>query len=231
MFGIFCLIFTVICHAVNADMRVECTYVFQESLPVGELFTCLDASFSADNVRQGGRIGDVVYANNVKVRDMDKFEYLLIEGSINLKFMPVGIMRKFAKLKGIAMVYCGLTQLEKTDLHQFTTHLEAIDFRWNFLQALAADVFEYNPNLKYVKLSENPLKTIPAEFFMNLRGLKHLGLIHLYDCECIDQGYSHAEHGDFWKFVWNSEYCRASSRRSHIPNNYYVDKAEKCQKC
>lgn len=103
---------------------VECTYVFQESLPVDELFACLDASYTADNIRPGVRIGEVVYPNNVKVRDMDKFEYLLIEGSSKLKFMPVGIMRKFAKLKAISMIHCGLIQLEKNDLHQFGVHLE-----------------------------------------------------------------------------------------------------------
>lgn len=199
----------------RSDMRVECTYVFQESLPVGELFTCLDASFSAENIRSGVKIGDVVYPNNVKVRDTDKFEYLLIEGSSKLKFMPVGVTRKFPKLKGISIIYCGLVQLERMDLHQFGANLEAIDFRWNNLQSLSADLFEFNQNLKYVKLSENPLKRIPSEFFSNLKSLKNLALIHFYDCECIDQGYSHSEHGDFWKFVWNSEYCRVSSRRAH----------------
>lgn len=130
-------------------------------------------------------------------------------------------MRKFAKLKAISMIHCRLIQLEKNDLHQFGVHLEAIDFRWNELQSLAADVFDFNSNLKYVKLSGNPLTRIPAELFMNLRRLRNLGLIHFYDCDCIDQGYSTFEDGDFFKFIWNSEFCKLSTRRNPNHNNNY----------
>lgn len=212
---------TILSNSTRTGINVRCTHIYTGSTPIGKLLTCFDA-FSRIEVASHHEtvIENVLYGNGSRVPNsmLREFESLVIENSVDLEYMPITIRSKFCKLKSIAITYCGLLKLDKIDMFQFGCDLYSADFEGNRIDYLPKRLFQFNTNLQYINLSDNPIKRISPRFFTNLRDLLCVKQIDLYDCKCIDQGYKRSKDGYFRNFVWNSRTCRRGCTEIHFYN-------------
>lgn len=218
----------------RVGINIRCTHIYVGSTPIGKLLTCSDA-FSGIEIssHQDTAVENVLHGNGTRVPNslLRKFDSLVIENSVDLEFMPIGIKSWFCNLKSISITYCGLVQLDKIDMFQFGCDLCSADFEGNRLEYLPKRLFQYNTNLQFINLSDNPIKRISSRFFTNLRSLTCVQQVDLYDCKCIDQGYKRLRDGYMRNYVWKSETCRRGCREremQHFSNNLCRN-WEKCQ--
>lgn len=123
--------------------------------------------------------------------------------SKSVKFMPAGIKKLFPMLTTIDIQKSGLSHLEKNDMLQFGDALVFANFRMNDLTALEGNLFDYNPNLKYIWLNDNPLKYINPSLFESFKTMKSLEYVSLAKSSCINQS-SHSPAVE----NWNTYSCR-----------------------
>lgn len=136
----------------------------------------------------------------------NEIEALDLRGA-KLKFMPDGIKKKIPKLKAFRIMSSGLTYVDSENMKQFGMDLMYMSLKDNKITVLDADLFQYNLNLKFIKLDNNPLKFIGHDFFTNLHYLKQIHSVAMTGCECMSQTLYGSEGQKLEKFIWLNEKC------------------------
>lgn len=85
--------------------------------------------------------------------------------------------------------------------------LEYISLYENRLISLDANLFDRNPNLRYINLAENLFKFISSGFFNNLKWLKQIEFVSFDGCDCVSQVYDRSKDGSISSFEWENDRC------------------------
>lgn len=117
--------------------------------------------------------------------DTGPVELLSIE-SESVKFVPADVKKNFPKLRKFEIIHSGLIHLEREDMRQFGSDIISVSFWKNSLTALEGDIFDFNTNLEYIGLDQNPLKFINPALFQSFKR-RSLKLVEIKNSTCIDQ--------------------------------------------
>lgn len=123
-----------------------------------------------------------------------------------ISFIPDGIKTLMPNLRVIRIRTSGLLSMNKENLRQFGNDLELASFVGNHLTSLDADLFEFNPNLRWISFSNNPIRHIDPRFFDHLPQMETLELVWLIHAGCMDQSFNVAL-GDLNSFEWQNDNC------------------------
>lgn len=99
----------------------------------------------------------------------------------NIKFFPKGLEKIFKFLKVISIRFGRLNQIHQSDLKPFPL-LEILDLHENDILVIEYDLFDFNPNLKEIWIS-NKIKHVDVGAFDSLNNLVNL---YLFNIKCID---------------------------------------------
>lgn len=197
-------------------VEITCQDIDTNEWSVGELLTFYtDPSMTSTVYRSS--ISSVKYNNGseVEMNYLAQIEALWIS-TAKVIFFPTGIVSKFPNLKLLAVTNSGLMSVNKENLKAFGIKLEELDLSDNNITSIDADLFEYNPNLKYISLYSLPLRYIEPEFFLNLRNLKGLKQIAIEISDtpgCINQIFNTVEGHDIALFKWKNANCTDETAR------------------
>lgn len=154
-------------------------------------------SLKVDNPRT--KIDKIVDSSGSEI-DTTNIEMLKIRtGKKTVKFVPAGIKKKFPDLKVFTIENSGLTHLEREDMRQFGADLGFVSFSENSLTALPGNLLEFNPNVKYIYIRQNPLKYIDGALFQHFKSMEKLRTVNFEHCNCISK-----ESDSPKTFEWNS---------------------------
>lgn len=194
----------VICHE---NVNLVCTNVFVKMHASMTFFTCFSSSFVIES--SNSVLEKVIHPNGSNF-DTSNIECLNIntEGKTTVKFMPARIKMKFPKLTALDISRSGLTHVEKEDMRQFGGDLVLVDFFRNSLTALESDVFDYNPNLRIIFLSQNSFRFIDFGLFQNFRKMTNLRSVHFKSSTCIDEATDSSKTHE-----WGSNNCNDLSSK------------------
>lgn len=187
-------------------LKVKCGAVEYVDLECEDtkFLSCDALSLEIDN--DATFIRKVKYPNGSRV-NTNGIVWLRIEtGENSVKFIPAGIKKKIPNLLAIEIKNSGLIHLEREDLRQFGDDLDRTHFEYNRLTALESNIFEYNPNMKYVSFNGNPLKFINQILFVNLKKFK-LIYMRFKNSTCIDRS-------DFSTDGWKNQKCNNVSAKN-----------------
>lgn len=115
-----------------------------------------------------------------------------------VQFVPAALKEKFPHLTKFEIIRSGLTHLQREDMEQFGADLIHANFWKNSLSAIEGDLFEFNPNLKYIGLHNNFLKFIDPKLFVMIKKLKNIEVVEFLSSNCIDSEST---------FSWDYEKC------------------------
>lgn len=194
-------------------VKIVCTNILNFGWPdLGFIPTCL-AEDSMNTIIPGSSVSSVVHINGSEVRNLLEIEgFQTYRGMV--KFIPTGIMRKFTNLKVLVIYETGLLSVTKDNLREFGSSLEKLSLSKNKLIFIDADLFVFNPNLKDIWITNNPIRHIEPGFFANLKNLEYVNFLTLGSAGCMSQTFD-AERGDnIDTFEWSSENCSDESARS-----------------
>lgn len=203
----------------NQKVVIICTSIYELKFKhVGELLKCT-ADDSVTSTDPKSTVSSVVHSNKSEVANLPLIEGLTFIG-VNIKFIPFGIKSKFPNLRALRIYDCGLLIVSKDNLKQFGSSLESLDLYNNNLQSIEGDLLEYNPNLRAIRLNNNPLQYIGPEFFTHLKTMKNLKWLDLEAAKCMSQKYDTDDgHGDITTFKWkNTGICSSEYARERTMN-------------
>lgn len=152
-------------------------------------------------------VSSVIYRNGSDVLNLDTIGALEISNAAALRFIPTGIKRKFPNLYELAIKYCSLQAVQKSDLNEFGSSLEILSLDANRLTAIDADLFEFNPNLEKISLAFNPIRHIDPAFFTSLKTLQNISSIDLRYLSCINQQLDTSTDQEIELFQWDNQQC------------------------
>lgn len=149
-----------------------------------------------------------------------KIESIHITSLSKVMFMPKGFKNEniMPTLKMLLLKEGNLQELKNSDLKQFGDDLIYLNLRGNKISSLDADLFEHNPNLEYVDLSENPLEYIEPGFFKNMRKMKNLAIVRFENAGCMNQAISSSSHDDIVIKFWDFSKCTNETSLEDIEN-------------
>ncbi|CAG9811943.1 unnamed protein product [Chironomus riparius] len=113
--------------------------------------------------------------------ELTEVESLSIEYVV-MYFLLQGFENHLQNITALRLGFCQLKEITKNDLKVFPK----LKFLWiweNDLEVLEADLFLYNPDMIYINFYWNFLKSIDANIFNNL---KSLDLVYMYKNTCIN---------------------------------------------
>lgn len=170
---------------------------------------CTDSSGSLNVYHPDMEIGKVLnkYGVELEAKDLESIEALNIKYSLDMKFMPKGFLEKFPNLKALKIDNCGLIYVDKNSFKQFGSEFEVFDIYENKLTVLYADLFEFNPNLKFISFMGNPLMHIEMTLIDSLREMHSLEYFLLWECLCTNDSFqTHLGH-NIHNFTWHLAKC------------------------
>jgi Leucine rich repeat len=100
-------------------------------------------------------------------------------------YFPLGLEKLIVNLEGIAIQKSKLKEISKDDLKEYK-NLRLIDLYYNDIQFLEPNLFENNPNLKYIAFHDNKLAHIDAHVFDIFVGKLNVLLIARNICHLDD---------------------------------------------
>ncbi|KAL7013077.1 hypothetical protein ACKWTF_015179 [Chironomus riparius] len=92
--------------------------------------------------------------------------------SIEVKYFPRDLKRKFKNLKGIIIYSCQLEEIHQEDLKPFN-NLVSLRLQSNLIEIIEEGLFDYNSQLELVEFNEPKLIHIHANVFDHLSQLKY----------------------------------------------------------
>lgn len=177
-----CLVSVILCIESVEEIVIECPFIEHvadggyrhyntSAIKCASPYTSLTVNSPTTKVQRVVASRHWWLQDEVDTRNIDM---LHIHQALLVKFMPAGIKLKFPKLSAIIVVSSQLAHLEQNDMKQFGDDLTYADFNENLLTALSGNLFDFNPNLKFINFGFNPLKYIDQSFFGKLKSLQHL---------------------------------------------------------
>jgi hypothetical protein len=92
-----------------------------------------------------------------------------------IRYFPHGLEKIFGNLKLISIWYGRILGINKSDLKPFT-ELVYLSLYENDIKILESGLFDFNPKLEVISLSNNKIYNIGEFVFNNLANLSYLGL-------------------------------------------------------
>lgn len=174
---------------------------------------------------------EAVHSNGSKIVNSDRIEALFIS-TATMRFMPNGIKNFFPKLKAVEFYSCELTYLDKENMKQFGSDLEYASFLNNPISVLDGDLFEFNPNLKFISFNFCSLKFIDPGFFKNLRNLKHIEHVWMEISGCINQIYDLSDNShNIQTFTWKDGNCTDTKERDeNVKIRWLINESRRMKK-
>lgn len=152
-------------------INVDCSYNIWEWTGLGNTYTCqVQNSLSITTPEE-----TVITSNSGKHnhgRSNENVHGLSISGT-KVNYFPRGIKDVFKNIKGIEITRCHLKQVTQDDLKMYPD-LVYLYLAENDIKVLEAGLFEFNPKLKVISLSQNEISKIHPQVFDNLNQLMHL---------------------------------------------------------
>lgn len=106
-------------------------------------------------------------------------------GNKNIFFLPVRLSESFSDLRELDAENCSLTVILKENFKKLD-NLEVVLLRLNQIERIETNTFEDLSFLKYLWLSENPIKVMSGQMFNNHQWLEH---VDLKETKCIDESF------------------------------------------
>ncbi len=162
----------------SPSVEIKCTYEHQNwgVLSIGVIYECECKEsikvYERDTIVSNVTGIHVRHSNNSHVRGIH---------IIGASYLPKGIETFFPNLIGLSLEQ-HLKEITQNDLKPFPK-LEHFWVARNRLEVIGADLFKYNPSLKYISLKHNFIKHIDPNVFDHLQQLR---ILQLERNECID---------------------------------------------
>ncbi|KAG5668044.1 hypothetical protein PVAND_016001 [Polypedilum vanderplanki] len=100
----------------------------------------------------------------------------LITYNNTINFIPTNLHEFFPNLSLLAIVKSNLLEIWQKDLKNFPD-LQGIWLPFNKIEVIEWHLFDYNPKLSQIILTENRIKIISSDAFNELKNLEHLDLL------------------------------------------------------
>lgn len=146
------------------------------------LQTCISSSSFTDSIIEIENIESCKTTIEMTV------DAISIANATCLKFLPLGLKKKFPQLKALVVEKSGLMHIDQSDMEPLGFDLLYISFQENKITALESDLFEYNKNIMYVSFKNNPLKYIDPNFMTGFKQWNSSEFkleVNLNNCTCI----------------------------------------------
>jgi hypothetical protein len=88
-----------------------------------------------------------------------------------VKFFPRGLTKFFRNIEKVQIYHGKLQEITKEDLKQFGDKLQELWLGYNKIRVIEGDLFEFNPNLEEIDLSDNYIVHIESGAFNGLEKL------------------------------------------------------------
>lgn len=148
----------------------------------------------------------VINSDQSAVANISQIKALYIV-SATVKFIPYDIKAKFPNIEAITIDMSGLLSVNRDNLKEFGSSLEYLVLSNNLITTIDADLFSYNPNMKFIYLDFNPIQNIEAAFFTNLMNLKQVGYVYFQHVGCMNQYFNTESGHNLASFKWNNAGC------------------------
>lgn len=211
-----------ICDAIEGNMRVKisCNINSVNWIVIGNLKTCQNEHTHSVSEPSHSEFLEIEINREkgyyYRPTSIYEIKGLAIE-NLPMKSLPKGLKQKLPKLRAIDIKSCGLTSLNQDDMMPFGRDLISAAFWYNSLTSLDANLFEHNPNLKFIAFNGNPIKFIEPGFFENLAFMMSLQQVKFSDAGCIDQNFFSKIGHNIRNFDWNDRNCRFKTRPIPAP--------------
>lgn len=96
-----------------------------------------------------------------------------IRSSSDLYYIPSGLADHFINLKVLVIAFTGLKTLRQSDFKPLQK-LENIYLDNNELESIEGDIFAFNPNIRFINLESNKIKSVANNVFDPLARLQQL---------------------------------------------------------
>lgn len=164
----------------DTKFHLVCEYSIQDWTPaIGELYVC-NVTNEVIIKERYVKEGTVSGIHNSEKTDKD------VQG-INAYFKSINYIPDFSvvfkNLIGLHLDMCKVLKLTKEELKPYPK-LQQLFLHRNKLRILEKDLFEFNPDLKYIRISHNMLREIDPMTFANLKALTH---VYLSGNECTQK--------------------------------------------
>lgn len=100
-----------------------------------------------------------------------------------VEYFPKGIDKFFNNLLGISIRAAHLREIHQHDLKPFSK-LQYLNFQYNKIKVIEADLFKFNPDLELIRLSHNSIANIDPYVF---NGLDDLNTLALAENACLPE--------------------------------------------
>ncbi|CAG9812197.1 unnamed protein product [Chironomus riparius] len=156
----------------NIQINLECKFEVDEFATVGRQYTCVVQN-DLNIFNENASILDILgtHADN---HTIDSVFALTIENKAT-KYLPTNTGEVFINLTSLRVKNGRLKELHKDDLRSMPK-LRYLNLDDNDIEILNDDVFEYNPLLNLVWLSNNKIKKIGEKLAENFKNLVSLDL-------------------------------------------------------
>lgn len=197
-------------------VQIICSRVEKTQWVDGLFYSCA-GSRSIISMLPGSSVSSIVHGNGSEVTNLLQIEGFYIS-TAKVKFIPSGIGSRLQKIKTFQIFQCGLLSVSKEDLKDFGSSLELIYLGYNKLTVIDADLFEFNLLLKKIYLDNNPIRHIDPEFFTNLKKLRNIVFVEIYETSCISQEFETSNRHNITTFKWRSEKCMNETAKIELKN-------------
>lgn len=205
------------CSAQSVNVDIICTrterWIYHTDL--GDIMSCLNIATPGPNTTVSSvpdaSVTSFKNSNAQLIDIIDRFRWLQILGG-DVKFIPKNIEKFLPNLIALDINNAGLLGVTKENLKGFGENLVRLSLQGNRLTSLNADLFEYNPNMNRIILSDNPFRHIDPDFFINLKNLGNLTRIDLRTSNCINQTFSNSTNNNIVTFKWTHNCYNETAR-------------------
>lgn len=178
---------------------------------IGHLLTCTVRSIQVSVTSSNSAVESIMHKNGTLIKNPEQIGALVFENS-KMSFVLKQITNFLTNLLVAQFSNNGLLAISKDDLKQFGSKLELVDFSFNNLTSVDADLFEHNRQLRTVIFRHNPLRFIYPKFFESLVSLTQLKFAYLVS-GCINAVFYSKNHDDIERFDWKNAKCSNSTLR------------------
>lgn len=127
-------------------------------------------------------------------------EALGFQAQSKLNYIPEGLKDHYPNLVGLYFDETPLKVLTEENMKQFGSDLIHFHVSKSLITHLSKNLFANNPKLKFLSLSDNPLKYIEPGFFDVVLKMDNMLLFDMRDCQCINK---QSEGDEIKNFDWS----------------------------
>lgn len=103
---------------------------------------------------------------------------------ITVDYFPRGLEKVFPNLEAILILGSPLKSIEQSDLKPFGSKLKKLVIKQSEIEKLDSNLFEHNPELRWIEFNENKIKSVGKDLLKSLTLVR----VDFYDNICINKG-------------------------------------------